>query len=479
MITILLLALLFLSACTAENNIIIPQLSVSLDGGNLDGHAINIAENGGQLMVNIESNSSWLAKSNADWITLSKQEGEGNGSITITASAAEQSRSAAVEVYLSSYNQIRSSFDIIQHVTPKEEQPEDNTGSEEEEKPEDNTGDNENEDTPEEDNNDGEKGDDDVNQENPDDGNGDEEENPDDKENKEDAPAEEDKENTEDNPEDETDKEDDKEENPEDNKDSEGNEDDENKDDDNEDPDIDDNEDVDDPDVEDNENEDPDADEDENGAENEDENDNKPDNKEDENDNDEGDGEGNNNEGNNSDKEDNNNSEDEDNNDDNPTPEQPQGAYLMIDKLAQLSAGEYYIGGYQGDALHLATTGINGGHCNTVQYTFTDTGDLTPASETEAVVVTLEKAAKDGYYIRFKEGYLTATAAGPGKLTISDEKSEYWIFSTHTDGGFMLHQSGDIDVQLIISPKAKNGSLLRSIAGDEEGNAIILFRKNE
>ena len=133
MITLLLLALILLSACTAENNIIIPQLSVTLtDGGNLDGHAINIAEDGGELIVNVVSNSSWIAKSNADWLTLSKQNGEGNGSISITASAAEQSRSAAVEVYLSNYNQIRSSFDIIQHVTPKEEQPEEDNNDGEE-----------------------------------------------------------------------------------------------------------------------------------------------------------------------------------------------------------------------------------------------------------------------------------------------------------------------------------------------------------
>ena len=498
MITLLLLALILLSACTAENNIIIPQLSVTLtDGGNLDGHAINIAEDGGELIVNVVSNSSWIAKSNADWLTLSKQNGEGNGSISITASAAEQSRSAAVEVYLSYYNQIRSSFDIIQHVTPKEEQPEDNEGEEDEENPEDNTGNGENEDTPEdkseEDNNDNEEGNDDENQENPEDSNGDEEQNPEDEENKEDAPAEEDKENTDDTDNKEDNKDENTEENPDDNKDNEGNGDDV-EDDEDEDPDVDDKEEVEDPDIEDNENtddpnvddkedeDDPDIEDNENPDIDDNDEENLPDNKDDNEE--EGDDDINNNEDGNDDNEDNDENygegEGEDNNDNNdPTPEQPQGAYLMINKLSQLSAGEYYIGGYQGEALHLATTGITGGHCNTTQYTFTDTGDLTPASETEAVIVTLEKAAKNGYYIRFKEGYLTASAAGPGKLTISDEKSEYWIFSTHTDGGFMLHQSGDIDVQLIISPKAKNGSLLRSIAGDEEGNAIILFRKNE
>ena len=91
-----------------------------------------------------------------------------------------------------------------------------------------------------------------------------------------------------------------------------------------------------------------------------------------------------------------------------------------------------------------------------------------------------EKATSNGYYILFEDGYLSATDAGAGKLVLTKEKNHYWIFSAHNDGGFVLRQSGDIDVQLSISPKAKSDdALLRSINGEEEGNAIILFRKNE
>ena len=152
----------------------------------------------------------------------------------------------------------------------------------------------------------------------------------------------------------------------------------------------------------------------------------------------------------------------------------------MIDKLSELKAGKYYIGGYHKGGLYLATKGMTTGHCKTVGYTFTNEGDLNPTTENQAVVVTLEKATSNGYYILFEDGYLSATDAGAGKLVLTKEKKHYWIFSAHNDGGFVLRQSGDIDVQLIISPKAKSDdALLRSINGEEEGNAIILFRKNE
>ena len=103
--------------------------------------------------------------------------------------------------------------------------------------------------------------------------------------------------------------------------------------------------------------------------------------------------------------------------------------------------------------LHLATEGMQVGHCKTTEYTFTENGDLVAANEQSATPVTLEAAAENGYYIHFKDGYLSATAAGAGKLTLTDEKSRYWIFSAHEDGGFVVRQSGEINVQLIISPK--------------------------
>ena len=389
--TLLLLMILLLSACTSQSDTPIPHLAVTLaDGSEANGRTINVAAEGEEIILNIESNTSWIVECSADWITPAHFEGRGDGQITINIGTAEQSRSASITTYLTDYKQIKSSFNIVQHVTP-DDQPSDNDA----ETPEDNT-------PPEQDDT-GDKSEDDNTPEQ-DDTEGDNKE-----DNTEDSPEGGNKDNS---------SEDDK---PEDN--NEGNTpEDDNKDDTTDEGTEDDTTDT----------------------------DNKEDNS------------------------------DEPNNDPTEDNESPTvGAYSKIDNLSQLTAGEYFIGGYQDGVLHLATDGMQVGHCKTTEYTFTENGDLIPANEQSATPVTLEAAAENGYYIHFKDGYLSATAAGAGKLTLTDEKSRYWIFSAHEDGGFVVRQSGEIDVQLIISPKAKNGALLRSVAGDEQGNAIILFRKNK
>ena len=155
-----------------------------------------------------------------------------------------------------------------------------------------------------------------------------------------------------------------------------------------------------------------------------------------------------------------------------------QGDFSLIDELHELSEGCYHIGGYRDGVLHLATGGLTSvNHCNTAIFEFGEGGSL--MSDATAAEVVLEAAdAENGYYIRFAEdGYLTAKASGVGKLQFSAEKSEYWMFSAHEEGGFVLRQSGDIDVKLVISQNAQS-DVLRSIAGDEDANAVIFLKIN-
>lgn len=322
-ITLLLIILISFSACSHENQTPIPYLSITLeDGGELNERMINIPDSGDVVNIIVKSNSPWQAECAAEWVDISSTSGTGDGIIRLSIDQAEKSRSTVVTIHLTEYAQIKSSFDIIQHVSTPETPP-----SEDNPLQPDNTPD----DTPEQKPND--------------------------------TPNEEPNEEPKDNPE-------------------------------------------------------------------EEENTQK-------------------------------------------------GKYIEINKLSQLSAGEYYIGGYQDGALHLATGEMYIGHCRTSRYTITEDGDLVPSESYAAATVTLEAATENGYYIRFDGGYLSATAAGAGKLVLTSDKSKYWLFSAHANGGFVVRQQGDIDVQIIISPKAKDGALLRSVAGDEEGNAIVLFRKNE
>lgn len=326
-ITLLLIILIWFSACSHEDQTPIPYLSITLeDGGELNERMINIPYGGDVVNIIVKSNSLWQAECAAEWVDISSTSGTGDGIIRLSIDQAEKSRSTAVAIHLTEYAQIKSSFDIIQHVSTPETPPSEDNPLQPDDTPDD---------TPEQ--------------------------KPNEKPN--DTPNEEPNEEPKDNPE-------------------------------------------------------------------EEENTQK-------------------------------------------------GKYIEINKLSQLSAGEYYIGGYQDGALHLATGEMHIGHCRTSRYAITEDGDLVTSESYAAATVTLEAATENGYYIRFDSGYLSATAAGAGKLVLTSDKSKYWLFSAHANGGFVVRQQGNIDVQIIISPKAKDGALLRSVAGDEEGNAIVLFRKNE
>lgn len=163
--------------------------------------------------------------------------------------------------------------------------------------------------------------------------------------------------------------------------------------------------------------------------------------------------------------------------DDGDEPDMPPASDGMsVTTLAQLSAGRYYLGGYQDGVLHLASGTItSAGHGDTVVYDTDADGTVSPVGEA-AAEVTLEAAdERNGYYIRFADGgYLTAVASGAGKLRLSPERGAYWIFSER-EGGFDVRQAGDIAAKIIISERAST-ALLRSVAADEDGNPIVLFR---
>ena len=343
---LLLLAILsIVMSCSSSSDDVTPTLSISVDGIDLSGSALNFEHNAATINVNVRSNSQWRVSSSATWLAVTPQEGSGNGTLRVAVSDSSVSRSAVVTISLVGTEQIRHSFDVIQRVSqtlPDEPNTEPNQPSEPEDNPDDGQGT-----SPDEggDDNDGEKD------------NGDDEDTD---------------EGTTTSPDDPTPP----------------------------------------------EGEDP------------------------------------------------------------TSPTEEQGDYVLIDEMPKLGEGCYHIGGYQNGVLHLATGGLTSvNHCKTAVFEFGEDGSL--VSDATAAEVVLEAAESgNGYYIRFAEdGYLTAKASGAGKLQFSAERSEYWIFSAHEEGGFVLRQSGDIDVKLIISQNAQS-DVLRSIAGDEDANAVIFLKIN-
>ena len=180
---------------------------------------------------------------------------------------------------------------------------------------------------------------------------------------------------------------------------------------------------------------------------------------------------------------DNNNPEDSGNEEgDDPKEDDPSQiteAYTLVESVEKLTEGKYYIGGYQGSTLYLATGSLTEqNHCTTKSFSYED-DKITPLEDVDAAIVNLIRSEDErGYYIQFTDGrYLTATDNKAGSLALSSQKSNYWIFSEHNESGFTLKQSEGINVKLIISKRAK-GDILRSIDGEESGGGVIFIRIN-
>ena len=163
---------------------------------------------------------------------------------------------------------------------------------------------------------------------------------------------------------------------------------------------------------------------------------------------------------------------------DDPQPTPLYGDFGEALNLAAIHAGRYYIGGYRGEELHLALGEISSvGHCRTARFVFDESGEPVGSDSEQAAVVELV-SADGGYYLRFEGcGYLMATSASAGALVFADEPA-VWQFAESAEGGFELRQAGEVDAQLIFSPRAQS-DLLRSIAGDEQGGGVRLFLLQE
>ena len=163
---------------------------------------------------------------------------------------------------------------------------------------------------------------------------------------------------------------------------------------------------------------------------------------------------------------------------DDPQPTPLYGDFGEALNLAAIHAGRYYIGGYCGEELHLALGEISSvGHCRTAQCVFDESGKPVNGDSEQAAVVELV-SADGGYYLRFEGcGYLMATSALAGALVFADEPA-VWQFAESAEGGFEVRQAGEVDAQLIFSPRAQS-DLLRSIAGDEQGGGVRLFLLQE
>ena len=170
--------------------------------------------------------------------------------------------------------------------------------------------------------------------------------------------------------------------------------------------------------------------------------------------------------------------------------------YTQIRKIADLTEGEYLIGGYgttSGTALHLYTSGFKSGSGYTQEYTYNETDGSLSIVDAEssylAVNVQLEKVEGVDNAYKIKDlkvnQYITATKAGSGGLAFAATTDLYWILSdgpaNSVKQDIVAHQVDTETITnagLVISISA-GSNVLRSwnLTGNDV-HGLVFFKKN-
>ena len=120
-ILLLIVALFSISSCSKPSTENVATLTIATkEGAPLNGASIVLASEGEQYLFAINSNTEWSIGCNAEWITFSATEGLGSSEVTVSADATMISRSAVVIIYTLNGQQIRASFNVVQHANAEQ-----------------------------------------------------------------------------------------------------------------------------------------------------------------------------------------------------------------------------------------------------------------------------------------------------------------------------------------------------------------------
>ena len=137
-ILLLVVALFTICSCSkpSKETFVSTLTIATMEGAPMDGAPIVLSSEGEQYSFVIKSNTEWIIGCNAEWVKLSTATGRGNSEVTLSADATMMSRSAVVIIYTLSGQQLRASFNVVQHANAEQE-PEERPGQDTEDDPED------------------------------------------------------------------------------------------------------------------------------------------------------------------------------------------------------------------------------------------------------------------------------------------------------------------------------------------------------
>ncbi len=165
--------------------------------------------------------------------------------------------------------------------------------------------------------------------------------------------------------------------------------------------------------------------------------------------------------------------------------------YTLIDKVANLTAGSYFISGYlttyessgktydwTANPYHVCTGAST--DLYTTSYAFAD-GVLTkqPASDYNPATVTLETVSgkSNTYYVKFEKGYLYSSSCANRKLAVSETPVE-WVATDNANGGVTLTTTMT-DGTISLGTAGATSNLLRSYKNEATLKCgVVFFKQN-
>lgn len=165
----------------------------------------------------------------------------------------------------------------------------------------------------------------------------------------------------------------------------------------------------------------------------------------------------------------------------------PATTYTLIDRVANLSAGTYYMAGYNTAYLendfsshpyHVWDGTVVSGGLVTNQYSFEN--NILEAKDDALVGTKIElvAAGENTYYIKVDDKYLYSKKADKNSLDLGEAQTE-WVFADNANGGGIIPSSNEVSLvtagaasRLIRSYKSSSSS----VTGAKNG--IFFFKKN-
>ncbi len=168
--------------------------------------------------------------------------------------------------------------------------------------------------------------------------------------------------------------------------------------------------------------------------------------------------------------------------------------YAMIDKIANLAAGDYYMAAYcesynnvhfEANPYHLCTgakitTANSNADLYTTPYSYSDTGKLSPITGAEnfAKIVTLVavEGKENTYYVMLDGKYVYSYTANTNRrISLTDTPTE-WVASDHKEGGVVLSSN-----QVNLGSAGAQSDVIRSYKDASIGSlkyGLYFFKKN-